>query len=178
MAQLSYHDRAILNCIFNPNLPLEEASVLQPTEELKRQKSLEIKAIRLTEEGKIEDALNIVNKAIEIAPHKPSLYNNRANIYQFLRKFEVTIGSFFSEALQDTSKAIELSTEKHRKTLCQAHCQRGLLYRRKNELELARADFEVSANMGNNFAKGQLVELNPYAALCNQMLRQVTDALK
>lgn len=25
MAQLSIHDRAVLNCVFNPNLPLTEA---------------------------------------------------------------------------------------------------------------------------------------------------------
>lgn len=33
-AQLSTRDRAILNCVFNPNLPLEEATI-QITEELK-----------------------------------------------------------------------------------------------------------------------------------------------
>lgn len=32
--ELSEHDKAILNCVFNPNLPLEEA-IVHPQEELK-----------------------------------------------------------------------------------------------------------------------------------------------
>lgn len=34
MATLSEHDKAILNCVFNPNLPLDEV-VSQPIKELK-----------------------------------------------------------------------------------------------------------------------------------------------
>ncbi|KAJ8959038.1 hypothetical protein NQ318_022293 [Aromia moschata] len=179
MSALSEHDKAVLNCVFNPHLPLEEA-ILQPQEELNDEEentpeiqcasSLEIEAIALAERGNLSEALNVINSAVEMAPKKPSLYNNRAYIFQYLRKFQ--------DALEDVTAAINLASEKHRKTLCQAHCQRGVLRRKFNNLDLAREDFEIAAKMGNQFAKAQLVELNPYAALCNQMLRQVTDALK
>ncbi|KAJ8923318.1 hypothetical protein NQ315_001876 [Exocentrus adspersus] len=65
-----------------------------------------------------------------------------------------------------------------KKTLCQAYCQRGLLHRRADRTDEARTDFEIAAKMGSRFAKGQLIELNPYAALCNQMLQRVMDTLK
>ncbi|CAH1964962.1 unnamed protein product [Acanthoscelides obtectus] len=131
---------------------------------------MELEAIRLAETGDLARGLEIINKAIEIAPARPSLYNNRAHIYQFLRKFDA--------ALEDVQKAISLCSDDHKKTLCLAHCQRGVLYRRSGKLDEAKADFEVTARMGNQFGKSQLVELNPYAALCNQMLKQVMDTLK
>lgn len=62
----------------------------------------------------------------------------------------------FSEASNDVTKAIELCTENHKKTLNQAHCQRGILYRRVNKIDEARKDFEISAKMGNHFAKSQV----------------------
>lgn len=39
-------------------------------------------------------------------------------------------------------------------------------------------DFQLAANLGGKFAKQQLVLLNPYAALCNQMLGQVIGKVK
>lgn len=39
--------------------------------------------------------------------------------------------------------------------------------------EGCRADFKLAADLGSPFAKKQLVELNPYAALCNSMLAQM-----
>lgn len=42
-----------------------------------------------------------------------------------------------------------------------------------NEIDEARDDFNKSAKLGSQFAKQQLVELNPYAQLCNQMVTKV-----
>nr|CAI5870270.1 unnamed protein product [Callosobruchus analis] len=174
--ELSAHDKAILNCVFNPNLPLEEVAEL-PKEELKdikrrrkENKRNGVEAVRLAESGNLEKGLAVINEAIEIAPTRPSLYNNRAHIYQFLRKFDA--------ALEDVQKAISLCSDNHTKTACLAHCQRGVLYRKSGRVNEARGDFEFAAKMGNQFAKSQLVELNPYAALCNQMLKQVMDTMK
>ncbi|XP_074036087.1 tetratricopeptide repeat protein 36 homolog [Leptinotarsa decemlineata] len=174
MSKLSEHDNTILNCIFNPHLPPEDNISYPPekledkedsTSEVEESKKLEIQAIQLAENGKLTEALNLINKAIQITPYRPSLFNNRANIYQYLRKFE--------DALNDATKAINLSTDKYKRTLCLAYCQRGILHRKAENMEMAREDFENAAKMGNDFAKKQLIELNPYAALCNQMLRQV-----
>jgi len=38
----------------------------------------------------------------------------------------------------------------------------------------AREDFTRAAKAGSSFAKSQLVALNPYAAMCNAMLRKMT----
>ncbi|KAJ8923319.1 hypothetical protein NQ315_001877 [Exocentrus adspersus] len=95
-AELSKHDSAILNCVFNPNLPLEEAvasqEVLQDEEEddavHQQAKQLEIQAVQTAESGNLNEGLKLLNEAIAVVPKKPSLYNNRANIYQYLRKFD------------------------------------------------------------------------------------------
>lgn len=42
----------------------------------------------------------------------------------------------------------------------------------------AREDFQAAANLGSEFAKQMLIALNPYAALCNQMLREVMTKLR
>ncbi|KAI4457140.1 hypothetical protein MML48_8g00008434 [Holotrichia oblita] len=179
MAQLSTHDKAILNCIFNPNLPLTDCYEEELSEEIKgidspdykQASSFEIEAIQKAENGIFDESLNLFEKAMEIAPNKASLYNNRAQLY--LLKGEIPA------AFEDLNRAVLLSENNlYNKTLCQALCQRGLIYRKRDEIESARSDFEKAAKLGSKFAKSQLVELNPYAALCNQMLKKVMDELK
>ncbi|XP_056641476.1 tetratricopeptide repeat protein 36 homolog [Diorhabda sublineata] len=177
--RLCASDNAILSFIFNPNLPLEDVAatcgvelkdeeILSKNEEIT--KKIELEAIQLAEQGDLSKAFDIISRAIEIAPKKPSLYSNRAHILQYMGKCEA--------AMEDVNIAIKHCTDKHRKTRSLAHCQRGILYKKLGENELAKTDFEVAAELGNKFAKKQLVELNPYAALCNQMLRQVMDKLQ
>ena len=42
----------------------------------------------------------------------------------------------------------------------------------------AKEDLRNAANLGGQFAKQLLVTLNPYAALCNQMLAEVMCKLR
>lgn len=56
-----------------------------PNEQVKR---FEIKAIEMVEGGDLKEGLQLLNEAIKIAPRIPSLYNNRAHVYQFLKKFD------------------------------------------------------------------------------------------
>jgi len=44
--------------------------------------------------------------------------------------------------------------------------------------EEAREDFTHAAGLGGQFAKQLLVAMNPYAALCNQMLADVMGRLR
>ena len=44
--------------------------------------------------------------------------------------------------------------------------------------EGALDDFKIAANLGNEFAKQMVVQLNPYAALCNQMLSEVIGKIR
>lgn len=75
-------------------------------------------------------------------------------------------------AYEDLNKAISLSRGKGR-VASQAFVQRGLLYKLNNENEKATKDFQSAGKLGNTFAKQQLTAMNPYAALCNQMLGEV-----
>lgn len=79
----------------------------------------------------------------------------------------------FLEALKDLHLAVELSEGKG-KAGVQALCQRGALYRWMEQDVKAKEDFTRAAKAGSSFAKSQLVALNPYAAMCNAMLHEIT----
>lgn len=82
-----------------------------------------------------------------------------------------------SEALLNLNKAIQLSQGKG-KAAAQAYCQRAMLHHVLGQEEAAIKDWESSAKLGNAFARSQLVQRNPYAALCNKMLSEVFHSLK
>ena len=44
--------------------------------------------------------------------------------------------------------------------------------------EAALEDFKKAANLGNKFAKQMVISLNPYAALCNQMMSEMITKVK
>jgi len=172
-------DKDILNAIFSPLLPHGELvydedlpqseDTGEETELTKQIKSLELDGVKLAETGNLEGALLIFSKAIELSPETASAYNNRAQTLRLTGKIE--------EALADLDKAIQLSEGKGR-AACQAYCQRGLIHLKNNAKEQARADFEEATKLGSQFAKAQLVQMNPYAALCNSMLKDVFSKLQ
>ncbi|XP_037826296.1 tetratricopeptide repeat protein 36 homolog [Lucilia sericata] len=184
---LSAHDQQVLESIFNP-LELTsslEAQLINPdsteplvdqdealgceVEILKKSKQLEIEAVKLAEEEKLEEALEKFKESLELTPKRASIYNNRAQALRLAGKDEA--------AFDDLNQALE-NCLNQAKSKCHALCQRGVLYRKQNKLDEARQDFEEAAKMGSKFAKQQLVEINPFAALCNQMLRQAFQQLE
>ena len=96
-ACLSEHDQQVLESIFNP-LELTsslEAQFINPDlaeplpdnndeelncsdELLKKSKLLEIEAVKLAEEQKLDEALEKFTKSLELTPNRASIYNNRA----------------------------------------------------------------------------------------------------
>ena len=82
-----------------------------------------------------------------------------------------------SSALEDLNKAIELSRDKGA-TAAQAYTQRGLIHRLNEAEEKALEDFTKAAELGSAFAKTMVVQLNPYAAMCNKMLAEAINKLK
>ena len=79
----------------------------------------------------------------------------------------------YIETISDLNKAIELSGDKYKLTKCRAYTQRGIIHRMQNNLDAARDDFNESAKLGSKFSRQQLVDINPYAQLCNQMVTQI-----
>lgn len=41
---------------------------------------MESEAIKVAEQGRLDEALNLLNKACEVAPTSSSVYNNRAQV--------------------------------------------------------------------------------------------------
>ncbi|XP_065075655.1 tetratricopeptide repeat protein 36 homolog [Ochlerotatus camptorhynchus] len=176
---LSEHDRQVLESIFNPSqiggeellytgkeeFPEDLQDLAEPDNpHIQQSKKLEIDAIELAESGKLKDAVDLFSKSIDAAPERPAPWNNRAQVYRYLGNEKA--------ALEDIEQALKLSNRSGR-TGCRALCQRGVLRRKNKDTDGAREDFEAAAKLGSQFARTQLIELNPYAALCNQMLREV-----
>lgn len=177
---ISTHDKAVLTRIFSPNLPYgdlldaesQQQNVLDEeveTDEVKEAKKLEVEGVKEAEAGHTDRALELFSQAIHIAPEHASSYNNRA---QALR-----LQGDVQGALQDLNKAIELCHGRGN-VACQAYTQRGLIKRLDGDEDGAKEDLRNAANLGGQFAKQLLVTLNPYAALCNQMLAEVMNKLR
>ncbi|XP_076451651.1 tetratricopeptide repeat protein 36-like [Babylonia areolata] len=177
--EISRHDKAILSRIFNPGLPSSDFSeeierpelceVVAEDDKVKEAKALEVQGVNAAEQGDIDMAINSFSEAIQVAPHWPSAYNNRA---QALRLKGDAKG-----ALEDLNMAVVLSKGEGN-SACQAFTQRALIKRLEGDEEGALEDFKAAAGLGNEFAKQMLVALNPYAALCNQMLGEVMTKLR
>merc|ERR1712083_61146 len=170
------NDREVLNSILNPNLPLGEG-LFDPEEKVAEEKSdkdddkvkdLEAEAVKAAEAGDVRKALEIFDKVVSLAPDRPSSYNNRAQALRLAGRPD--------SALADLDKAIQLSKGKGRSG-SSALCQRGVLNRQEGRDDDALNDFKAAAAEGSGFAKSMLVEMNPYAAMCNAMLKNVFTSM-
>jgi len=177
MRGLCQEDRAIINSLFNPLLPLGEGVCDEEPvhnvgddenlyNELARQKNAE--GVEATEAGRQQEALAAFQQALQLEPSWGALYNNRAQLYRIMRRDE--------DAIADLDIALRLSCGKG-SVGCQAAIQRAALHRLAGEEEQARQLYTAAAELGSSYAKQQLVAMNPMAALCNKMLfKMVTDA--
>uniref|UniRef100_A0A8B9U551 Tetratricopeptide repeat protein 36 n=1 Tax=Anas zonorhyncha TaxID=75864 RepID=A0A8B9U551_9AVES len=176
------NDRAVLQTIFNPSTPFGDIPGLDEEEEdvqeegetfapelLEQVRDLELQGVSAAESGDVSTALERFNEAIRLLPERASGYNNRA---QALRLKGDVAG-----ALQDLDTAIRLARGCGR-AACQSFVQRGLIRRLQARDEDARRDFQRAARLGSAFARQQLVLLNPYSALCNQMLCEMLGRLR
>lgn len=180
MAALAPQDEDVLNCIFSrdgmiekgPRISDEELGIKKstiPDDVLRAVAALEVEGIKLAEEKKYDEAIAKFSQAITQAPTYQSAYNNRAFAYQKQGKTDL--------ALSDVEAGLA-QTPSDRHTLSQLYIQRGMLRRLKNDEDGALADMAFAGKLGSVLAKQEAVRLNPYAALCNQMLSQAFKDLK
>uniref|UniRef100_A0A8D0EAF4 Tetratricopeptide repeat protein 36 n=1 Tax=Salvator merianae TaxID=96440 RepID=A0A8D0EAF4_SALMN len=181
------NDKAVLQSIFQPYSPFGEIPA-ELEEEYERQRlqdkttegafdpelleqvvQMELEGVRAAEEGELDKALEKFSQAIQLLPERAAAYNNRA---QALR-----LKGDVKGALEDLEVALKLSRGAGH-VACQGFVQRGLLRRLQGHEGEARRDFEEAARLGSPFARQQLVLMNPYAALCNQMLAEVMKKLR
>ncbi|XP_075045824.1 tetratricopeptide repeat protein 36 [Mixophyes fleayi] len=177
------NDSAVLHAIFNSYVPFGDISGQKdsdthedadldssfPAALVEEARNLELCGVNAADTGDVKTAVQKFSEAIALLPDRASAYNNRA---QALRLEGNVTG-----ALQDLNHAVELSRGKG-VAGCQALVQRGLILRLKGDDEAARKDLQKAANQGSDFAKQQLILLNPYAALCNSMLRDMIQKLQ
>ena len=52
------------------------------------------------------------------------------------------------------------------------------MHRKEGRDDDAMTDFKNAADQGSGFAQSMIVEMNPYAAMCNSMLKNVFTALQ
>ncbi|KAK2586239.1 hypothetical protein KPH14_001496 [Odynerus spinipes] len=176
MEGLSERDRAILNVIFDP-LQAHGSIDFSKNEDLDTLNQSETdplaedvllivkKAISCAESDNFDECFRLFEEALRKAPSSPSILNDRA---QALR-----LAGRDNEALEDLHMAVKFSQGKGKAGI-RALCQRGILYRYMKEDQKAKDDFTLAAEAGSSFARSQLVALNPYAAMCNAMLREIT----
>ncbi|XP_050560169.1 tetratricopeptide repeat protein 36 homolog [Spodoptera frugiperda] len=175
---LSERDKAVLRSIFDPTATIaadvvEDAAADKfveddeepTTEAFKKSIALSAEGVRLAEAGKLDDALAAMSRAVQVAPDRAAAYNDRAQLLRMMMKDD--------DAMADLNRALDLTQGKKTRARALALCQRGVLLRKQGNDDEARAVFTEAAKLGSSFAKKQVVELNPYAALCNQMLSQV-----
>nr|CAB3267340.1 tetratricopeptide repeat protein 36-like [Phallusia mammillata] len=176
------NDKQVLQMIINPNLPLsgdDEAEASQDydtvTDEtfdqikLAEVKRLEKEGVTFAETGNTEEAMKCFDQAITMLPQRASGYNNRAQARR--------ISGDIDGALEDLNAAITL-TNGEGKVASLAFTQRGLIMKLNGDTSAAESDFKQAAKLGSKFAKQELIQSNPYAALCNKMLGQVMQGLK
>lgn len=101
-----------------------------------------------------------------------SISEFRLDVWKF-RVYKI----FLTDAIKDLESALQLANGKG-KVASQAYCQRAMLHQLSGNTQEAIKDWEAASKLGNSFAKQQLVQFNPYAALCNKMLHEVFQGLK
>ncbi|KAJ6224381.1 hypothetical protein RDWZM_002926 [Blomia tropicalis] len=175
----SLNDQKVLAFMFDPFL-LETINSEEPNEiveeikeltlEQKQAKQLELEGIEFCNSNQSEQALNKFNAAAELWPNRASIYNNRAQVYRLINRID--------DAFDDLNRAISLSDQTNPLVARQAYCQRGLIHLLRENREQGINDMKLAAEMGNGFAKSYIAKLNPYAALCNQMLKEMFEQYK
>ncbi|NXJ09441.1 TTC36 protein, partial [Odontophorus gujanensis] len=136
---------------------------------LERVRDLELRGVSAAESGDASAAVQRFSEAIRLLPERASAYNNRAQALRLEGDVE--------GALRDLDTAVLLSRGRGR-AACQSLVQRGLIRRLQKREDDARCDFQRAARLGSGFARRQLVLLNPYSALCNQMLSEMLGRLR
>lgn len=164
------NDRSVLNSILNPLVPIgedceyDEISQIDTEVATAEVKGLEAEGAKKADNGDLDGAIDMFSRAIDLCPGRASCYNNRAQAFR--------LAGWPAKALSDLDKAIQLSGGRGRAG-CQAYSQRGVMYRKEGRDDEAMEDFKAAAALGSGFAKTMLVQMNPYAAMCNAMLHKV-----
>ncbi|PVU86320.1 hypothetical protein BB560_006757 [Smittium megazygosporum] len=147
------------------NITSNLASEVIPPEILQKEKE----AVKLAEEGNLEEARDMLSQIIKEHPRYASAYNNRAQVYRLLKDDQST--------LADLDKAI-LEGKSNIHVLSQAYTQRAIVKRSIGDENGCLSDYTIAAELGNEVAKLGKVQENPFAKMCNTAVLKMMQDFK
>ncbi|KAJ1650599.1 hypothetical protein IWQ61_008641 [Dispira simplex] len=178
---LTHHDTNVLDMIFNGGGDLTASGLDEgcqpyplpqdydpnlsplPTDLITALKGKEVDGVRLAEQDDLEGAHQVFTKIIHTCETYASAYNNRAQVYRLQGHLDL--------AFADLAQAIRYSRGDST-VLKQAYSQRGIIRKAQGDSEGAFADLELGGKYGNPLAKEAAVYENPYAKLCNAIMKE------
>ena len=164
-ANLSTHDRAILDSILGGplNYSQDHFSTFRTYSSQPSVQSLKLQALECFKGNDFVEAMKLLEKAMIEDNDDPSVYLNIAIIQA------ASSNDNSQMAIDMLSKAISLDSDTV--TSRAAHSLRSTLYERLGEDEKAREDVVMAAKMGDKAARDRLRMNNPYAAMCDEVVK-------
>ncbi|CAH2096484.1 unnamed protein product [Euphydryas editha] len=100
LENLSERDRAVLRSIFDPTATIgdvvDDGDSFEDDEDTtdadKKSKELCLQGVQLAEANKLDDALEFLNKGIDVAPERAPGYNDRAQLFRLMKRDDGTYG--------------------------------------------------------------------------------------
>ncbi|OAD77981.1 hypothetical protein PHYBLDRAFT_68519 [Phycomyces blakesleeanus NRRL 1555(-)] len=103
-------------------------------------------AIKLVEQNGIEDALELLNRCIEMGTTYGSAYNNMVKLYRMLHEN--------IEAIHDVNKVVSLEEEQSK-----AYIQRAILKCQDGDILGSKVNFAIGPKYGNALLKASLFKI-------------------
>ncbi|KAL0080665.1 hypothetical protein J3Q64DRAFT_1631935, partial [Phycomyces blakesleeanus] len=119
-------------------------------------------AIKLVEQNGIEDALELLNRCIEMGTTYGSAYNNMVKLYRMLHEN--------IEAIHDVNKVVSLEEEQSK-----AYIQRAILKCQDGDILGSKVNFAIDyyrSKVWKRIAQSITIQDNPYVKMCNQVTLQ------
>ncbi|KAJ2614154.1 hypothetical protein H4S08_001855 [Coemansia sp. RSA 1365] len=132
----------------------------------------ELEAVRLAENGDIEQAIVQLTQIIEEYPQYASAYNDRAQAYR------LQPGIFNKQLIiDDLDAAIKYAD--NGQTIGYAYTQKAIVLREMEQTEdEVFYNFSQGAKYGNEIARMAVARENPYAKLCGKMMTEAMRQLR
>lgn len=163
---LSTHDRAILDSLFRGSINYSQdyLATFRTYSSQPRVKCLKLQALESFNKNDFDGSMKLLNEAMMEDMNDPSIYLNSAIV-----QVSMSSNASLQEAIDMLTTAITLDTDIVISR--SAYSIRSILYKSLGEGDKAREDMIMAAKMGDKMARDKLRMDNPYAAMCDEVLK-------
>lgn len=162
---LSTHDRAILDSLSEDSINYSQDyfTTFRTYNSQPRVKALKAQALECLNRMDFSGSMKLLEEATAEDMNDPSVYSNKAIV------LASATNNNLQEAIDMVTKAITLGTD----TIVsrKAYSLRSIFYKSLGETDKAREDILMAARMGDEEARNKLRMSNPYAAMCDEVLK-------